>query len=277
MKDWVIICSLVLAAIVAFLVFSNITAFSVFEGGPPSGGSGPQGPPANAGEVPSFGPSESEISCMKSCVTGKCGSLANAACNTENGPACQIQCNVVKPEQTDEEKCVEACALEGCEKYDFTCQKANQAKCDKQCGMIKAPDESTMSEEQRCISVCINKVSPGTICGASKEGETGGAICQECAKQCEHLYAGPCLDDEKLSMAKKECETCPHCYGEPVMGDSGEGWECIVDVACKDATAEWGDEPGEGAGVIAKAWDTIVDDNLIRIKDFFSGEPQPSD
>jgi hypothetical protein len=58
------------------------------------------------------------------------------------------------------------------------------------------------------------------------------------------------------------------------MGDSGEGWECIVDVECKDATAEWGDEPGEGAGIIAKAWDTIINDNVIRIKNFFTGEKE---
>ena len=42
---------------------------------------------------------------------------------------------------------------------------------------------------------------------------------------------------------------CEHCYAEPVMGQSGEGWDCVVDVACKDATSEFGDDAGSGPGI----------------------------
>ena len=33
------------------------------------------------------------------------------------------------------------------------------------------------------------------------------------------------------------------------MGDSGEGYKCIVNVKCKDASSEFGDEPGNGPEV----------------------------
>jgi len=60
------------------------------------------------------------------------------------------------------------------------------------------------------------------------------------------LYEGPCLNDEQLTEKEKECETCEHCYGSPVEGPSGQGWDCIVDVKCEDASAEFGDDAGEG-------------------------------
>ena len=50
------------------------------------------------------------------------------------------------------------------------------------------------------------------------------------------------------------------------MGDSGEGWECITDVECKDASSEFGDNPGEGPdsyeeghepGIVTKAFEAI--------------------
>ena len=112
-----------------------------------------------------------------------------------------------------------------------------------------APDESEMSAEQLCITRCVAEVDSSIICGASKEGETGNSVCQKCASDCVHLYEGPCLDDAKLKSKQKECETCEHCYGEPVTGPSGEGWDCIVDVKCNDASSQFGDNPGTGAGV----------------------------
>ena len=107
-----------------------------------------------------------------------------------------------------------------------------------------APDESTMSEEELCISSCVAKVDPSIICGSSKEGETGNAVCQKCASECVHLYEGPCLNDEQISSKEKECATCEHCYGDIIKGPSGEGWECIVDVVCADASSEFGDDSG---------------------------------
>jgi len=130
-----------------------------------------------------------------------------------------------------------------------------------------------MSAEQLCISNCVNAESPGTRCQASQTGETGNELCQRCAASCVHLYEGPCLDDEKLTARKKECETCENCYGEPLMGDSGEGWECIVNVECKDASEEFGDNPGIGEG-IAKVVSSIgkgIGSAFEAVGDFFSG------
>jgi hypothetical protein len=210
-----------------------------------------------------FGPSQQEQNCLMSCMN--CSS-PGVGC-TGNQASCMQQCNVVKPEQTSEEVCVETCAKQGCGEYDFSCQKANQEKCDKQCGMVKEPEAK--SEEESCIRNCVEAKSPGTICQASQEGEIGGGVCQECAKSCEHLYEGPCLNEEKLEAAKKECETCEHCYGEPLMGDSGEGWECIVSVECKDASSQFGDDSGTGEGITAKIGDAISN-TISAIGEFFS-------
>ena len=131
------------------------------------------------------------------------------------------------------------------------------------------PDESTMSEEQKCITKCVESIDPGLRCGASQQGETGGEVCQMCANQCVHLYAGPCLDEEKLEAKKKSCETCEHCYGEPKMGPSGEGWDCITDVECKDATSEFGDDAGTRPG-IAKTVGNAIGNAFDKIGNFFS-------
>ena len=204
-----------------------------------------EGPPENAGQIPQFGPSTEEISCMKKCVTDAGCTIGDEACSTKNN--CMAKCNIVKPEQTAEETCVETCALVGCDKFDFECQKANQAKCDKECGMIKEPEAK--SPEEQCIRDCVNAEAPGTICEASQTGETGNELCQRCAKSCENLYEGPCLNEEKLEAKKKECQTCEHCYAKTIMGPSGEGWDCIVGVECADASSEFGDEPGTGPGI----------------------------
>jgi hypothetical protein len=162
------------------------------------------------------------------------------------------QCRVApEPKPAGEgEACMQECVVEGCGEFDFSCQEINKAKCEEKCDMLgDKPDESEMSAEQICITECVAQVDSNIKCRASQTGETGGEVCQRCAADCVHLYAGPCLDDEKLKAKQKECETCEHCYGEPAMGDSGEGWECIVGVECKDASSEFGDEPRTGPGL----------------------------
>lgn len=218
-------------------------------------------------EQHSIGPSSDEQACMMQCMG--CTSIG-VGC-TGDSAQCQAQCNVEKPETTDETSCMEECVLEGCTEFDFTCQQKNQEKCEEECDMLgDRPDESDMSAEQLCITNCVMEKDPTLRCQNSQEGETGGSICQECAASCVHLYEGPCLDDTKLKEKQKECETCEHCYGEPVMGDSGEGWECIVSVECKDASSEWGDEPGTGEG-IATTVGEAVGNVFEAIGDFFGG------
>jgi len=192
-----------------------------------------------------IGPTAEEQSCMMQCM----GCSSPGASCTGNQEECMSKCNVKIPEMTEEEECVYECSKIGCDEYDFECQNKNQDKCDKECGMVKEPDEVEMSAEQLCITNCVESESPGTRCGASQSGETGNEVCQRCAASCVHLYEGPCLDDEKLKAKQKDCETCEHCYGEPIMGDSGQGWECIVDVKCFDASSEFGDNPGTGPGI----------------------------
>lgn len=225
----------------------------------------------NASSEMRIGPSSAEQACMMQCM----GCSSPGVGCTGDSAQCMTQCNVQKPEQTSEEKCVETCVQRDCGEFDFSCQAGYQGKCDEECGMVKEPEAK--SEEEQCIRDCIKIHEPDAECGASSEGETGNSACQMCAKQCEHLYSGPCLDEEKLEAKKTECQTCEHCYGEPVMGDSGEGWgDCIVNVECKDASSEFGDDPGAGEGVAAKVGETVG--NIFGgIGDFFrnlfGGEP----
>lgn len=177
-----------------------------------------------------------------------------------------------KPESTEETSCMEECVLVGCGEFDFVCQTENKDECEEECNMSgDRPDESEMSAEQICITNCVAEKDPNLRCGASQEGETGNTICQECATSCVHLYEGPCLDDTKLKAKQKECETCEHCYGKPLMGDSGEGWECVVDVKCSDASSEFGDEPGEGPGVGQEGFVAKVGNIFEAIGNFFKG------
>src|SRR3989339_795716 len=169
-----------------------------------------------------------------------------------------------------EQACMMSCM--GCSSPGVGCT-GDSALCQKQCNMIKEPEAK--SEEERCIRDCVNAHSPGERCGASKEGETGGEVCQMCAQQCVHLYAGPCLDDAKMREREKECMTCPNCYASPVLGDSGEGWECVVAMECKDASSEFGDNPGTGPGIGQEGFVANVGDAIgnvfENIGDFFSG------
>ncbi len=228
-------------------------------------------------EIPSIGPSEEEQACMRPCVSEGCES-DDMECKKKNSERCMQECSAQKPEQTSDEKCVEQCAMQGCGEFDFTCQSKNQERCDKECGMVKEPE--ARSEEEACIRECVKKIDPTLICQPGEGGEKGSDVCQSCAKQCERLYAGPCLNDEKLTAKKEACKTCEHCYGEPVMGDSGEGYQCIVDVECKDASPEFGDEPGVGPG-ITETVGNFVSDAATGIVNFFKGlfgigEPEPA-
>jgi len=215
----------------------------------------------------SIGPSEQEQACMKNCFISAGCELTENNCTAANKEKCSSQCGAKEPEETPEQKCVSSCVKEGCSSYDFACQSKNMEKCDKQCRMVKEPEPK--NEEEKCIRECVNAESPGLICQPGEGGEKGNEICQKCAAKCVHLYEGPCLGDEKLREKEKSCETCQHCYGAPIMGDSGEGYECITDVECKDATSEWGDEPGEGAGIVEKTLD-VFDDAWISVKNFVS-------
>lgn len=266
-KEYLIAIIMVLIIIAAPFILNNITGKAV---------GGPGGPPESAsssGGAGGFGgPSSESISCMQACT----GCTSIEECNSENKEQCMAQCSVEpEPEPSSEgESCMQECILVGCDKFDFECQNKNREECDLKC-FEQAPDESEMSAEQLCITNCVSAVDPNIRCGNSQTGETGGEVCQKCAADCVHLYAGPCLDDEKLSAKKKECETCAHCYGEPVMGDSGEGWECIVDVKCNDASSEFGDEPGTGPGIgqegfVANVGETIGD-VFEGIGNFFKG------
>ena len=229
-----------------------------------------QGPGPGSGLI---GPTAEEQACMRSCVSVGC-TLGDMTCMQANGGKCQVQCNVKKPDSTGEGvSCMEGCVVKGCGEFDFSCQEKNKAVCEKECGMIKEPEAK--SEEEQCIRDCVNAEEPGLICRAGEGGEQGNEICQSCAKSCESLYEGPCLTEIKLEEKKSSCNTCEKCYGAPVMGDSGEGYACIVDVSCKDASAEFGDEPGTGPGVGQEGFVASVGEGignvLESIGNFFKG------
>lgn len=225
-------------------------------------------------EAHTIGPSQEEQDCMRPCASHGC-EQGDMACMKLNSEKCMAQCSVQKPEVTEETSCMESCVLEGCGEVDFACQTQNKDRCEKECNMIKEPEAK--SEEEQCIRDCVNRIEPGLICTPGEGGEKGGEVCQRCANECVHLYAGPCLNEEKLEEKKRACKTCEHCYGEPKVGDSGEGYECIVDVECKDASSEFGDDPGTGEGIaesepkerITERMGKAVGNVLESIGDFF--------
>lgn len=260
-KEYVVAVIMVFVIIAAPFILNNITGKAV-------GGSGTTG----SGE--GFAPTAQQQSCMSSCM----GCSSPGIGCTGNQEQCMAQCNVEPaPEPVDKgEACMQECIAIGCGEIDFDCQEKNRVGCEAKCNMKgDAPDESEMSAEQLCITNCVAAVDPDMRCGNSQTGETGGQVCQKCAADCVHLYAGPCLDDKKLKAKQKECETCEYCYGEPVMGDSGEGWECITDVECKDATSEFGDEPGTGPGIGQEGFVANVGESIgnvfEKIGNFFKG------
>ena len=204
-------------------------------------------------EFDSSGPPEmnEEESCVNDCVSKYCDSLNKEAGSADDTPE-QIQANMAKYAE---------------------CMQEHQKECDKKCGMSTEPDVDDMDEEQKCISDCVATHDPDTICGSSKEGETGGDVCQMCAQQCVHLYEGPCLNDEQITEKENDCAAnCAHCYGSPVEGPSGQGWDCIVDISCEDASAEFGDDPGSGPGIGQEGYVNPEESSGFAeaISDFFS-------
>jgi len=199
------------------------------------------------------GPSAEDVGCMQDCIAIGC-EAEDKDCMMANSEACGAQCGVDvsgPPEPADEsEACMQECISDGCEEYDFQCQNKKMNGCEEECNMKgDAPDESEMDKEQKCISECVMEKDPSLICGNSKEGETGGRSCRKCAKKCEYLYEGPCLNDKQIKKKEKECKTCKHCYGSPIEGASGQGWDCIINIECLDASEEFGDDAGEGPGI----------------------------
>ena len=219
------------------------------------------------------GPSEEKMQCMLSCVSIGCED-GDQACMTANSGACGLECGVETEPPTpanEGEACMQECVVVGCEGIDFSCQQLNKESCEETCNMKgDAPDESEIDEEQKCISECVAAEDPSVICGNSQEGETGNALCQRCANECVHLYEGPCLMEEELEEKEEACITCEHCYGEPITGPSGQGWDCIINVECKDASREFGDDPGEGPGIIENIGEGIgnVAEGIVN---FFKG------
>ncbi len=196
-----------------------------------------------------IGPSAEEIQCMESCVAVGC-EPGDRVCMMANSDKCMDECGV-EPEPKPEnegEACMQKCVARGCDKFDFQCQGKNKEKCEKECDMIGEPE--AQSEEEQCIRDCVAKVDPNIKCSAGTfegEGETGNEVCQRCAKSCEHLYSGPCLSDEEWTEKENVCYAqCEHCYGKPVKGPSGQGWDCTIDIKCADASAEFGDDAGTG-------------------------------
>jgi len=209
------------------------------------------------------GPDAESVACMENCylVEGKSEDVCMSECGMQPKP---------KPADKREE-CMQKCVAQDCDERDFQCETGNKARCEEECNMKgDAPDESEMNEEQRCISECVSKVDPMIRCGNSKEGETGNDVCQRCANECVHLYSGPCLNDEQINEKEEACKTCEHCYGEPIEGASGQGWDCIVDIECKDASSEFGDEAGEGQGIV-KGVGEAVGNVFEGIGNFFKG------
>jgi len=204
------------------------------------------------------GPTANDMQCMQDCVAIGCDA-EDQDCKVANSINCGKKCGVetTAPEPEDEgEECMQTCISVGCDQYDVVCEGENVEKCELECNMKgDAPDESEMGEEQLCITKCVEKIDPSIICGSSKEGETGSSVCQTCAEECVYLYSGPCLNDQEITEKENLCASNrEHCYGEPVMGPSGEGWECIVDISCEDASDEFGDDPGEGPGIGEERW-----------------------
>lgn len=228
----------------------------------------------------SIGPSAEEQKCMEDCVAIGCEE-GDSECMTANSEKCGQQCGVstISPKPANEkEECMQECVVRDCGEYEFDCQNSKRNDCEDECGMKgDAPDESEMSEEQLCISECVAKVDPSIICGSGSYegvGEQGNEVCQRCAAECVHLYAGPCSTDELWREKEEECMAeGEHMEAVPVKGDSGEGYECTIDIECVDRSDEWGDEPGTGPGIGQEGYvaPNVVAGAVDGIIKFFKG------
>ncbi|MEA3329921.1 MAG: hypothetical protein U9Q06_04220, partial [Nanoarchaeota archaeon] len=205
-----------------------------------------------------MGPSAEDIKCLEDCVSIGC-EQGDEDCMMANSEKCEQECGVAPEPSAGElgegEQCVQDCIDRECDKgYGYVdsdyvdCMESVISSCDVECDMIGEPE--AQSEEEQCIRDCINKIDPNIQCSSGTfegEGETGNDVCKKCAKSCEHLYSGPCLTDELWTEKENVCiAKCEHCYGAPVRGPSGQGWDCTIDIKCEDASAEFGDDPGTG-------------------------------
>jgi len=210
-----------------------------------------------------------EVECMEACIGVYC-TIGDIECAEPYSADCQAECNAYEPTDiSDDEQCVQDCLNSNCGEFDWDCQDAVIGSCDIECDMVgDAPDWDTLSDEEKCISECVAAIDPTLICGAGAEGETGGEICQVCADSCVYLYEGPCLLDEEITEKELACETCDHCYGSLVMGDSGDGYDCIVDIECGDSSSEFGDDAGSGPGIGDE--DVVEEESSGFIENIFS-------
>ncbi len=145
----------------------------------------------------------------------------------------------------EEEACTESCLYKNCDKLDFSCQADYIGQCEEECGIEKGP--SVDNEFEQCMRDCVDS---GLICqglGPDAGGEQNPK-CTACADKCLDLYGSGnnCLTEKQWEEREKSCRTCEHCYGEPIEGPSGDGYNCIIDARCFDASGEWGDDPGTG-------------------------------
>jgi len=70
-----------------------------------------------------------------------------------------------------------------------------------------------------------------------------------------------------------------HMEASPMKGDSGEGYQCTIDIECIDRSDEWGDDPGTGPasyekGHESKETNVVVEEKksvFESIGDFFKG------
>ena len=262
MKKWMIgLGSLIIILLVIFgLGFSNITGRFIDDN--------------QEGHIP-----ESEQKCMSECVAVGCED-GDEQCAAANAEECMAKCGANLQPRGEDEQCVQACISRYCEmgeKY-IPCNNQYIGQCDEECGMVTDP--GAQNEEEQCIRDCVSqheKLGEPIMCQAGTEqgmGEQGGTVCQMCAEQCVHLYDGPCLTDEKWKEKESECNALgEHVDGEPIYGDSGEGYECVIDLECVDYSSEWGDDPGTGPGIgqegyVASNTASKVLDGMIK---FFKG------
>jgi len=213
-KKYVIILIIVIVLLFGVLLFKNIT------------GKVTDGPE----ETEPTG--EGEPDCIKTCVATGCDS-SDLTCMQTNIPSCMEECNLKKSGSApaSDSNCTENCLMQDCESMDKICLDKNKYKCSKECNAIVAP--AAKSEEDTCIRECINNEDSSLTC-IPEEGSELTEICQKCTKDCAQLYDGPCLQEINLETKLKKCETCEGCYGSLVMGNSRQGYYCIVDIKCKD-------------------------------------------
>lgn len=91
------------------------------------------------------------------------------------------------------EVCMQKCIKVGCESLDFNCQEENRASCEKECSIPEnVSDESKTSEEQKCITQCVQESpNPNVKCSSTSKIIIGKRICRICAKGCEYLNYKP--------------------------------------------------------------------------------------